>query len=195
MPLIQTTAHEREAIALLLEQFKGRAAIEALVSSVVAPLNLVESTLFDLLNKRIDIDNAEGVQLDAIGDLLARPRQGLSDANYRTDLRAKIQLHASNGTRDALITLTGDTVTIREFPNAAAEFEAFHEPYATIITDAAANALYRLLNRGRAAGVYFVLHWRAASAGSPFAFDGLGGAKFDGGFGMEIAARAARATT
>ena len=199
MAIVQVTDHATDAVELLLQQFKGKVAIEALVSALTSPLNEYETASIDLLNKRIDIDAADGVQLDGIGGLLGCSRQGLADAAYRVALRQEIALHASTGSIDDIIAITGARVAIDEYNDvdadvlaatdpdfwatSQAEFEARTRNVTTgdvieVVTQAEADELFRLINRARPAGVYFVLFYRLTAA-TGFAFDGTGATGFD----------------
>lgn len=216
MPLIKVVDHREQAVALLLEQFKGKPAIEDLVRSLVTPANLIETTAFEMLRKRIAIDQSEGVQLDLIGELLGQPRNGLVDVAYRVRLHAEVAIHASNGTGDDLINASTNVVAnfnvfLSEYPAAAAEFEA----YARRISDGeimpfdAGNAqmwsapdfdaMFRVINRARSGAVYFVLLARddqnKITGNSPFAFDGKGSATFDVDYSFQIRSRGAEPTT
>jgi len=182
----QVDDHGDEAVERLLSQFHGKGAIEDLVRALVNPLNQTETDLFAILAQST-IEDSVGDQLDGIGSTVGLTRGGRSDADYRAALLIEIELHGCDGTRDALFSICDGDVTFAEYDGADAEFRAF----AGAITDARADELFRLLNLGRPTGVNFTFEW-TQGVGVPFAFDGVGGAKFDGGFTFTIAARGAR---
>lgn len=168
----QVDDHAEEAVALLLQQFRGKRAFEALIAALTRPLNTVETDLFAIVAQRT-IDGAEGTQLDNIGSTVGIVRASRTDADYRTAIRKEIALHNSSGTRETLIDLTDGDVDFVEDDPAFAEFQCF----AGSLTSARATELTRLLNLGRGAGIYFTLEY-TAEAGTAFAFDGA--ATFDG---------------
>lgn len=204
---IEVEDHEEEAVALLLEQFKGKAAIEAWLRGLVAPLNGVESIAVDLLTKRYTIDDAEGVQLDGIGALVGMPREdGLSDADYRIQIRQQIAVNASNGRGDDIINasfvgfgVSGAFIHLVEAEEANGEFEAYERTPDTgailegIFSNDFAARIFRLVNLSRSASFYFVMYWGdldTTSSKPGFKYDTAGGG-YDGLAAYRIAARAA----
>lgn len=97
MTVTKTTTHVDEAKALLVEQFRGKPDLEALLSAFIAQVQDLEDVLFQLLENRW-LDTASGVQLDGIGAIVGLERLGLNDDDYRTALRAQIRLNRSSGT-------------------------------------------------------------------------------------------------
>lgn len=188
----QTTDHVTEAVRRMLKQFRGKRAFEAIVAAVVRPFNELESDAFALHLQRITIDDSEGAQLDGIGSIVGLVRGGRNDVSYRAALRAEIAAHASHGRTDDLISVCDGEVAIREFAVPFAEFDAESrdpgdDSRLVVLTDARAAEIVRLLNLARGGGIYFTFRWRA-SATTGFAFDGAGGAKFDGGSVFAIGA-------
>ena len=189
MALTQTTDHATEAIDLLLEQLKGKPVIEALLTTLVEPMNAIEDALFQLLTQRVVIAETEGVQLTALADLLGRARQGVGDAQLRAQIQTEILLHSCTGTIDSLIELTAGRVHFLEsyLGGQDAELEILHRNSTTGLTlpdsgldSSTAAEIYRVLNAGVSAGVYFVFLWGtplvgAEIAGRGFGFDGRGG--------------------
>jgi len=68
----------------------------ALASILAERWQVVEDFVWQLATER-GIDDAVGVQLDGLGDILDEPRGGLGDEAYRTFLRAKILVFRSKG--------------------------------------------------------------------------------------------------
>lgn len=112
MSVTPITTHVVDALNRLLEQYKDKERIRAIVSSKTEQDQVLENTLHDLNNFR-SIDTAVGVQLDGLGDILGIDRGGLNDEDYRARLKIKIVQNLSNGEPDRLITvyafLTGAT--------------------------------------------------------------------------------------
>jgi len=209
MPITQVTNHEQQAIALLLQQFRSKAAIEDLVAALSVGLNTSEDTLFDLLT-RLDFSAATGVQLDGIGGNLNAARQGATDANYRLLMQQEISLHGSHGIADELLEISrlstfgggggGVGVFIEEEEDAPGEFTAFERSDAgaklpgSLNRATSAAEVFRLLNKARAGGRNFVFIWgdKLSTLAVPtgFRFD-TGGKKFDGGSRWRLDSRGA----
>lgn len=210
MALEPVADHRPEAIANLKAQFRGKAAFGAFVGALVAPLNEIETTLFAMLAQRVDIDAAEGVQLDQLGAMLGVLRNGGSDAAYRLRIRAEIAVLSSRGTGDDIINATEDLVAgwgvkLVEPSFAPAEFEATlrrDSDGALLplqgISEADADLIAQYIQRARAAGVYFVFRYTIPNAGSEpfFRFDGSGGVGgFDTTYKFLVGTRSASSTT
>lgn len=94
--------HVEQAVELLIEQFKRRPRLVALLSSLVMPAQEIEDTLRDfLLHRRIA--TATGDTLDAVGENVGCPRSGRTvDAVYRQAIYMQIALNRSCGQADLL---------------------------------------------------------------------------------------------
>ena len=103
-PLIPN--HVEQAIARLLEQYRGKQTIEGLVTTFVTPLQELEQVFQDLRDKRT-IDGSEGIQLDRLGALVGIERSlqpnPLDDNIYRLRIMARILVNISNGEPETLI--------------------------------------------------------------------------------------------
>ncbi len=211
MPLTQVTDHAAVAVANLLQQFSGKPALEALVALLAEPATEIEGVLFDMQNKRIVIDDAEGVQLAGIGNLLGVPRAGDTDADYRARIRMEIAAHIADGTGDSIIE-TASTgfgypagqhhIALREPANALGEFEAYERTPDTgallegNLDEDQAAIVWRLLNLSRAGGFYFVFLWgdqETTLAKPAFAFD-TAGSSFDATDAFRIRTKSAAFT-
>ncbi len=96
------TTHVLDAKARLVQQFKDKPRIEALLDAFVVQIQELEDAgqeLSDLL----DIDLMTGVNLDNIGEIVTQPREGRSDSDYRQAIREKIRANVSSGTPDEII--------------------------------------------------------------------------------------------
>lgn len=71
--------------------------ITKLLRALVEPVQDVETAL-QQVHVGFDIDVAEGDQLDIVGALVGRERNGMSDADYRRLIRAQISVNRSKGT-------------------------------------------------------------------------------------------------
>lgn len=83
----------------LREQYKNSPTILAIINAFVGEIQELEQVLYDLSVSRT-INQAFGVQLDKLGELLDRTRDGRSDADYRIILLAKVSQNISRGTSD-----------------------------------------------------------------------------------------------
>jgi hypothetical protein len=73
--------------------------LQGLIDSVVDLCQEVEDVASDLYTKRT-IDTATGDTLDIIGEIVGQLRGGLSDDDYRSAIRFRIQLNVSCGQPD-----------------------------------------------------------------------------------------------
>lgn len=96
------TTHAADARARLLQQFKDKPRIQALLDAINVEVQRYEDEVMDLSDV-LDIDAMGGVNLDHIGDIVGQPREGRSDADYRTAIREKIARNVSSGTPDQVI--------------------------------------------------------------------------------------------
>jgi hypothetical protein len=79
-----------------------------LITPFIEEVQELETVFNDLREKR-DIDNAEGAQLDGIGDIVDLPRPaGQNDDDYRAALKLKNELNLSAGQPETLIDFTKD---------------------------------------------------------------------------------------
>ena len=153
---------------------------EKLVEILVAEIQELDDVALDVFSN-FTLDNATGVNLDVFGVIVGRGRTGESDDDYRDVLRAQIRNNLSGGTiEDILTVLTlvfGSELPITLTEGAPAEFEV--EVLTSITAEKALN-MARAVGRGKAGGVKGNLKF--FDGGPLFAYDGAGGAKYDGGF-------------
>lgn len=96
--------HVDRAVGRLLAQFREKPKLEGLVRALVSEAQTLEGVMQSLSRVR-SIDDAEGVQLDLIGRIVGREREGMLDADYRLWLKAQIALSLSSGTPDEILTI------------------------------------------------------------------------------------------
>lgn len=154
--------------------------IEELVAALVASVQELEAVVFDLLTET-HLDTAIGVQLDVIGRIVGRTRQGEADEAYRERLRAQIAINLSSGTKEQVIDVVRRSIdgspAVELVQGTIAEFTI---DVLASITAAAALRAAQSLKRAKVGGVKANLDFFDATP--VFAYDGFGGAKFDGGF-------------
>lgn len=102
MTLSEKTNHVSEAIDNLIAKFKDLPNFQAVITAFVNQVQELEVALNDLITERT-LDTAIGEQLDGIGEILGEDRQGRSDVDYRTALRARILLNVGSGTPEEII--------------------------------------------------------------------------------------------
>lgn len=90
-----------QATDRLLGQFHNKPIIEAWIESYCRELDEVRQVLLDLQVLRL-LDNAFGVQLDGLGDIVGQKRGGKVDDVYRQFIRARILANRSNGEGDEI---------------------------------------------------------------------------------------------
>lgn len=89
-------------LALILEQFKDSPDFLALLTVFLKQVQDVEDVLFELKDLRF-LDDAVGVQLDLLGELLGVGRGGLTDEAFRSRLRVQILINLATGTIQSIL--------------------------------------------------------------------------------------------
>lgn len=127
--------HSNEAAGNVLEQFKGKPNLEAFLRLLADQVQAIEDAAHEVPAEGLNVDVAEGAQLDGIGSIVGQARNGQSDATYRLFIKAKILVNTSGGTAEDLIevfdvlTGLGMTIELAEFfATDAAHFEVFLTP-------------------------------------------------------------------
>lgn len=100
--LARITNHVQAGLDLLLDQYKGKPRIAALLTSELEQVQELEDAIWDVIVGRL-IDNAVGVQLDALGKIVGQKRQGAGDEVFRARIRARIWANRSLGHPDDII--------------------------------------------------------------------------------------------
>lgn len=101
LPPLPPTA---DPLRRLVEQFRGKPRIEALLKAIAAQVQQLEDVaIVDLREKRW-LDSAEGAQLDGLGRILGLDRGAWDDEQYRARLRVRIRVLLADGTPESIIT-------------------------------------------------------------------------------------------
>lgn len=156
--------------------------IELLVRRYADEAQALDTAALDLL-PGVAISTAVGVQLDGLGEIIGLERGNLTDDEYRSALLAQVKANLQSGTVEdiiaAILPAVGftNTLFVTEYPPAAFEAE-LQSP----IADSTGAVVAAALQRAKAAGVKAVLVWHPTAP--VMAFDGEGGAVFDGGYFM-----------
>ena len=96
MTLTQKSTHVQEGLANLVQQFKDKPDLAALLTSYLEQIQDLETAYFGLLTERT-LNAAVGVQLDGIGAIVGEDRRGRDDADYRLAIRARIKASTPAG--------------------------------------------------------------------------------------------------
>ena len=115
--------HVDEAIAHLLQQFKGLTNWPKVLTAFVEQIQDLENMFEDLISIP-DLDTSTGEQLDVLGRIVGEARQGRSDSDYLIGLRGRILVNKSEGTPVDIIELLtvisdGSSVELIEYFPAA----------------------------------------------------------------------------
>jgi len=100
------STHIIDARNRLLQQYKDLPNIQAILDSLIGPIQTLENAFNDLNTGR-GVDGAVGVQLDRLGALVGIARSGAPDAIYRTRIKVRVIQNLSQGEPDRLIQVYG----------------------------------------------------------------------------------------
>lgn len=103
MEISKIENHVEQALDRRLEQYKNKPNIENIISIHAEGYQSLEDVLFDLKEKRINIFEAEGVQLDNIGRFVGQDRMNFDDDFYRILIFARIGINVSDGDGERVI--------------------------------------------------------------------------------------------
>ncbi len=165
----KVTTHAELAKGNLLEVFKGKSGWAGILDSYSAQVQDVENVLFELIEERF-LDDAVGVQLDGIGQIVGAPREGLSDDDYRLRLRVQILINRSSGTIEDLLEIVA--LMIQDVTNTIVLTESFPAYIQIEVTEATTVdgfSVAALVKKAKAGGVRLVFVWNSTI--TPFAFD------------------------
>lgn len=145
--------HVERGLERILEQFKNKEKIKGLISAFIKPLQGAEDTLKDMVTNR-SLENAEGVQLDLIGEIVGLERLfQQSDDDYRDDLRQQIYQNLYSGTPDQVMSAAAyflSTTDLFYTENYPAEVDV---QSTTVLTDEQAEIIKERLKTFIPAGV------------------------------------------
>jgi hypothetical protein len=129
--------------------------VEKLLTLFLEKSQEIEEQFIDLANQK-SIDIAEGVWLDYIGKVVGETRKGLSDADYRTELKFHIGINNADGTPNIIIDL------IKQFTNSVSvRIAESGVAFATLSLNGDDNTgaeLWDLLQQIRPVSTRFIIH-------------------------------------
>lgn len=181
MSYSKKTTHVDEAVDNLISQFKKKPKIIALTSVYAQQLQDLEDAASDLLTET-NLNNATGIHLDNIGQIVGEPRLGRNDDQYRIAISAKILLNKSSGTIEDVI---GVALAVTDIPLTIEITEHFPASFTAKILETIdplvdTDAIAAIIASGRPAGVGGHLEFFQGTE-PQFQFDGPSGSGFDGG--------------
>ena len=98
--------HVQQAKDRLLEQYKGKAGVEGLISAWAGGIQALEDLFNDLADE--DVDSATGQQLDLFGEVVGLDRvAGQTDEDYRFEIKIKVVQNFIKGTPEEIIAAVG----------------------------------------------------------------------------------------
>lgn len=154
MSFERITDHEERAISRLPDIYR-RPRFEAWLRAYATEIQELEDAFYSL-SLVLAIDRGEGIQLDRIGAIVGRAREGRSDRTYRLWLKAEVRSNQSEGRGNDLLDVLGLLL-----PNSVQLQE--HYPMLTMLTvddavDDDTAALAGILKRTRMGGTRVQLH-------------------------------------
>lgn len=171
--------HVAKGLELLTDRYKGKAVIEALLTSYLNRVQELEDELWNLLwgwvlewvdpDDEFNVYNAEGKQLDDLGEIVGEPRDGREDDAYIPAIKLRIRINRSKGQSE-------DMVQISHLINAAATYlEYFPLGWEVSIYNITTSpTIIRLLAEAKAASSYGVLLTSTWAEANVSKFDNAG---------------------
>ncbi len=102
MSLIKINSHVKDAQSRLIEQYKESSKFNALIESIILPIQEIENQI-DAVYKQRSINTAEGLQLNGIGSIVGESRLDRTDSLYRAAILAQIEINTSGGQPESII--------------------------------------------------------------------------------------------
>ncbi len=148
-----------------------------LLGAIAAEVQEVEDMWLAMLSSNA-IDDATGAQLDQIGGLVAQPRGGASDADYRRRIRAKVATNRSMGLvgdilRLARLVVNDSTASVTLENEGIASYVL--RLHAAAVPDATATDLAAFVRKATSAGVRGVTEYATVVDDEAFILDGPAG--------------------
>lgn len=102
MNIPQINNHVQQALQRLLQQYKGLPKFEGLLTALINQIQDLENGLYPIDQYR-QLQFAYGQQLDKLGEIIGRPRNGLADNEYFIFLIGEIAKNNSDTTAPTLL--------------------------------------------------------------------------------------------
>jgi hypothetical protein len=180
MTIAKITNHLGEALDRLLEQYKSKANLQAVLEIYLDQVQQLEDALYPLFDA-LKISVMEGAMLDLIGQIVGQPRTTNLDSRYRILLYVKIHQNVSEGEPERVISvfkLLTESQYIHYINLSTAEVQV--QITNQTLTQDEINLIYRETQKVVAAGVR-IAYIIAADPVEAFAYAGSNaGAQADG---------------
>lgn len=154
--------HVEQGTDRLLERFKNQPNMVGTLQVILRRMQRIEDVIWELY-EGVWLDNAIGVQLDNLGDIVGELRKGRQDEVYRLWIRARIKINRSNGkisdTLELARLILESTASIKYIPEYPAAYKVTVNNTAVGAVDVSA-----LLNQVRPAGVQLTVTVTASLA-------------------------------
>lgn len=172
MTTTKTTDHTVQALARRAGRDMDKPNIALLISAFSDQIQETEDAWFQLFEER-SIDNGVGQQLDDIGVIVAQPRNGEADVDYRRFLKARIATNNSDGLINDLIrvgrgVINDASLTILMVPGTNATITMKVESGS--ISSGTATILIDFLRDAVSGGVRIILHHLTTTEDASFTF-------------------------
>lgn len=154
--------------------------LELLVRSYAVEAQALNDAATELLDA-VSLDEAVGVQLDGLGQIIGIERNGLSDGLYRSLLRAYIRVNTSGGTIEDLLEIarlaSNTTAAAQAFTYAESYPGEFLIEFGITLNAGLGAIVAEAVYQGKPAGVHGqTSYWEQVPV---FAFDGGNSTNFD----------------
>jgi hypothetical protein len=165
-------SHCENGRELLLEQFKNKPRLEAVLCALLGPVQELDDACWQLLTGRA-IDNAVGLQLDGIGQIVNLARLGWTDDQYRRFLRAQPLVLRSTGTWASLFAILEalgldiSLVVVEDSAIAEARIQVNQAIFDGLLAD-----VFVTLQRAKPAGVRLLFEAGADAPATTFTYTG-----------------------
>ena len=84
--------------------FEEKPHMAAIMNAIASELQELSDAIYDVMTE-IDVNSADGAQLDLLGKVYGRSRDGYGDEAYRSLLKMQIGINVSNGTINPMIAI------------------------------------------------------------------------------------------
>lgn len=154
---------------LFVEVFKDKPRLSAILKAYSAQSDELEAVFWAILATR-DVDQAVGIQLDALGKIPVQVRVGDTDDIYRTFIKTRIRVNRSNGHNVDIVQL----VQLATGSNNFEILDLYPASFVVTVKDAIASWLAPLLAEflgdAAGAGIGTGLVWSDAAESGLFTF-------------------------
>lgn len=164
--------YAERAKARILSQYREKPKLVALVMTLAAAVQEIESALFDVIDQTA-VGTAVGSWLDQLGNIVGEERGGVGDVLYRRYINARIAANGSEGTLENIIDVIEawygspfPDLRLTELGRMNVEIDLADPD----VTAESVDRLIKLLRDTRAAGVGIELFWQQDAGTKIFTF-------------------------